>query len=69
MYESSRDKNKEQDLALWLSIIIPFFKEPRDHPDNESRIVTAHIFKDGKFIFQPAVEEIPFSKKDIIYNE
>jgi hypothetical protein len=68
MYKYSTEEKKETQLALWLSIIIPFFKEQRDHRDNESRISTAHIFKHGKLASQQAVTEIPFENKDIIYH-
>lgn len=46
LYEQYPGKSREQleDLLLWLSICIPFFKEEQDHSDNECRLVTAQIW-------------------------
>lgn len=46
LYEQyPRKSHKElEDLLIWLSICIPFFKEEKDHSDNECRVVTAQIW-------------------------
>ena len=73
LYEQYPRKSPREleDLLLWLSICIPFFKEEKDHPDNECRIVTARIWS----LDHPNVLETPecskrieFDRDDITYT-
>lgn len=69
-YDKSNEMERDKLVTLftWLSVVMPLFKENKDHLDNECRIVSAEIYNPHtqQLLTQECQKEIKFELSDII---